>query len=169
MNTLKLKNKVSIITGATQGIGKAIAQKYASEGSGIAIIGRNGKKGKEVAQGIRDGHGVNSIFDSCDVANYQEVKKTTEAILADFGHVDILVCNAGWTINTPFESMDIEIWDKAISINLNGAFYFVRGLIGPMLKNKKGNIIFVGSSTTVTGSGGGVHYAASKAGLVGGS
>ena len=53
MNTLKLKNKVSVITGATQGIGKAVAQKYASEGSGIAIIGRNGKKGKEAARGIK--------------------------------------------------------------------------------------------------------------------
>ena len=167
MDELNLSGKVSVITGATKGIGKAIAEAFAAHGSKVAIIGRDKKRGKEVSKLISVKHNTDCIFYSCDVGIHKEVKYTCQKILDKFKKADILVCNAGWTISAHINEMEIDVWNKAIAVNLNGAFYFIRYLIGPMLRQKKGNIIIIGSSTTLNGGGGGVHYAASKAGLIG--
>ncbi|MCL5985689.1 MAG: SDR family oxidoreductase [Actinobacteria bacterium] len=167
MKNLSLSNKISVITGATKGIGAEIARLFAEAGSKVAIIGRSEDKGIEVKSQIEKACTSKCVFYRCDVANYAEVKATSKKILIDFGGVDILVCNAGYASIAPLNEMKIEEWEKAIDINLSGVFYFIRSFINSMLEKKKGNIIIIGSSTTATGSGGGVHYAASKAGLLG--
>jgi len=167
MNELDLSGKVSVITGATKGIGKGIAETFARHGSKVALIGRNKERGKEVSKQIRTACNTECIFYGCDVGIYKEVKGVCKKILDDFRKVDVLVCNAGWTVRAPINKMKIEVWEKSVAVNSSGAFYFIHSLINSMLEQKKGSIIIIGSSTTLNGGGGGVHYAASKAGLIG--
>lgn len=167
MRNFDLNGKTAVITGATKGIGLGIARTFAENGAELALIGRNIKSGKTTLSEIKDISKKKSMFYSCDVGKYSQVKKTCDQILSDFNKVDILVCNAGWTVRAPLEDMDIKIWDKAIAVNLNGVFYFIRSLINSMLDNKYGNIIIIGSSVTWNGAGGGLHYPATKAALSG--
>lgn len=167
MRDFNLAGKVAVITGATKGIGLGIAKTFAENGAELALIGRNVKSGKKALSEIKDISKKKARFYSCDVGKYNQVKITCDRILSDFSRVDILVCNAGWTIKARLEDMDIEIWDRAIAVNLNGVFYFIRNLINSMLDNKYGNIIIIGSSVTWNGAGGGLHYPATKAALSG--
>jgi 3-oxoacyl-[acyl-carrier protein] reductase len=167
MKKFDLSGRVAVITGATKGIGLGIAKTFAENGAELALIGRNIKSGKKALSEIKSISKNKASFYSCDVGQYSQVKKTCTKILKDFGKVDILVCNAGWTTRAPLKDMDIKVWDKAIAINLNGVFYFIRSFINSMLDNKYGNIIIIGSSVTWNGAGGGLHYPATKAALTG--
>ena len=167
MKKFDLTDKVAVITGATKGIGLGIAKAFAENGAELALIGRDIKNGEKALLEIKDISKKKTMFYSCDVRKYIQVKNTCDRILSDFNRVDILVCNAGWTVKTPLEDMDIKVWDRAIAINLNGVFYFIRSLINSMLDNKYGNIIIVGSSVTWNGAGGGLHYPATKSALSG--
>ncbi|MCD4670997.1 MAG: SDR family oxidoreductase [Actinomycetia bacterium] len=167
MGKFDLAGKTAIITGATKGIGLGIAKAFAENGAELALIGRDVKSGEKALSEIKNISKKRSMFYNCDVGEYIQVKKTCDLILSDFSRVDILVCNAGWTVRAPLKDMDIKIWDKAIAVNLNGVFYFIRSLINSMLDNKYGNIIIVGSSVTWNGAGGGLHYPATKAALSG--
>ncbi len=148
MKKFDLTDKVAVITGATKGIGLGIAKAFAENGAELALIGRDIKNGEKALSEIKDISKKKTMFYSCDVGKYIQVKNTCDRILSDFNRVDILVCNAGWTVKAPLEDMDIKVWDRAIAINLNGVFYFIRSLINSMLDNKYGNIIIVGSSVT---------------------
>jgi 3-oxoacyl-[acyl-carrier protein] reductase len=167
MKRFDLTGRTAVITGGTKGIGLGIATAFAGSGARLAIIGRDKKTGVKALSQIRDISKERSEFYRCDVGDYEQVRSTCQCILKDLKKVDILVCNAGWTVNAPLENMDIEVWEKAIAVNLNGVFYFVRNLINQMLDNKYGNIIIVGSSATWNGAGGGLHYPATKSALVG--
>jgi len=167
MKKFDLSGRTAVITGGNKGIGLGIARPLAGAGADIVIIGRDIESGEKALSGIRDISSRKSAFLKCDVGVYDEVKETCDIILKEFKKVDILVCNAGWTTNAPLETMDIKVWDKAVAINLNGVFYFIRCLINQMLDNKYGNIIIVGSSVTHNGAGGGLHYPATKAALSG--
>lgn len=162
-----LDGKTAVITGGTKGIGLGIAKALAGGGAETVIIGRDTESGEKALAGIRDISVKKSGFYACDVGAYDQVKKTCDRILEEFKKVEILVCNAGWTVKAPLETMDIKVWDKAVAVNLNGVFYFIRCLIKQMLDNKYGNIIIVGSSVTHNGGGGGLHYPATKAALSG--
>ena len=167
MKKFDLSGKVAVVTGATKGIGLGITKTFAENGAKLALIGRNIKSGENALSEIKSISNNEARFYSCDVEQYCQVKKTCSKILSDFGRVDILVCNAGWTVKAPLKDMDIKVWDKAIAVNLNGVFYFIRSLINSMLDNKYGNIIIIGSSVTWNGAGGGLHYPATKAALTG--
>jgi len=167
MKEFDLSNKITIITGGAQGIGKAIANKFACHGAKTIIIDINDKEAKITEREINNKFDNSCYFIHCDVTKYENVKNVCEEIIKKFKKVDILVYNAGWTTKAPLNQIDISVWQKAMDINLNGAFYFIKSLINSMLENKNGNIIMIGSSTTWTGSGGGVHYSASKSGIVG--
>ena len=167
MKKFDLSGRTAVITGGNKGIGLGIAKALAGGGAETVIIGRDIKSGEKAVKALKAISGEKTIFYRCDVGVYAEVKNTCDAILEEFKKVDILVCNAGWTTNAPLETMDIEVWDKAVAINLNGVFYFIRCLINQMLDNKYGNIIIVGSSVTHNGAGGGLHYPATKAALSG--
>jgi len=129
MSDLDLSGKVSVITGATKGIGKGIAETFARHGSEVALIGRNKERGKEVSKQIKTSYNTECIFYGCDAGEYKEVKGACKKILDDFGKVDILVCNVGWTVRAPINKMKIEVWEKAVAVNLSGAFYFIHSLI----------------------------------------
>ena len=119
MKKFDLSGKVAVVTGATKGIGLGITKVFAENGAELALIGRNVKSGEKALSGIKSITDKKIRFYSCDVGQYSQVKKTCSKILSDFGKVDILVCNAGWTVKAPLKDMDIKIWDKAIAVNLN--------------------------------------------------
>ncbi|MCL6087686.1 MAG: SDR family oxidoreductase [Actinobacteria bacterium] len=154
--------KVSLITGGASGIGKAITEAFAANGSDIALIDINQEAGSRIVKALIKEFKVKAQFYNCDISNYEEVKKTCKSIIEMFGKVDNLICAAGYGSKVSIETMDISEWKKAVDINLNGTFFIIHCLINQMLNQKKGNIIIIGSATVVTGSGGGVHYAASK-------
>ena len=167
MKDLDLSGKVSVVTGGTSGIGKGIAGVFSRYGSNVIIIGRNENRGKQVSNEIKDLYKSECLYLKCDVSIYEEVKATCQKILDKFGKVDILVCNAAYSNPAPLADLKIEEWNKSIAINLNGVFFFIHSLIRSMLAQRKGNIIIIGSSATINGGGAGIHYAASKAGLIG--
>lgn len=167
MKSLDLTGRVSVITGATQGIGKSIAETLSWNGSDIAIIDINEKDGLEVRNLIRGKAKVRCEFYRCDVSKNEEVSIVCKNILSDFKKVDNLVLNAGFSIREDIMNINIESWNKIIEVNLNGSFYFILNLIKPMISQKKGSIVFIASSSATTGSGGGISYPASKAGVIG--
>jgi len=162
-----LTGKTSLITGAAHGIGKGIAEKLCQHGSRAIIIDINDNEAKKTETEINKKYNGSCSYMHCDVTKFENVENTCREIINIYKKVDILVYNAGWTTRAPLPQIDVAAWQRAIDINLSGAFYFIKSLVGSMIENKKGNIILIGSSTTWTGSGGGVHYAASKAGLTG--
>jgi 3-oxoacyl-[acyl-carrier protein] reductase len=168
MAEFDLTDKTVIVTGGAHGIGKAIAEKLSIHGANTILVDINDQEGIQSAGQINKSCGYERCqFMHCDVTDFTSVKALCDEVIASYGKIDILVYNAGWTAAHPLEDMDIKIWHKGMDINLNGAFYFSRCCIHTMIENKKGNMIFVGSSTTWTGSGGGVHYSASKSGIIG--
>ena len=167
MQKLDLSGKVSVITGAARGIGESTAEIFIQHGSDVAIIDIDKKRGKEISSKLKKKYKEECGFFNCDVCKYNEVKDTCQKILYKFGKVDNLICCAGYSSVATLDNMKIEEWEKSIAVNLNGTFYFIRSLVNSVLEEKRGNIIIIGSSTKINGSGGGVHYAASKAGLYG--
>ena len=163
MSGFDLTSRVSVITGATGGIGKQVAYTFAAHGSSIAVVDINEKDGKKVASDIEKKHRVKALFIPCDITDYNIVNAAAGKIIKEFKRVDNLVIAAGYgPEKTSIEKLELSEWKKAIDINLNGTFYIIHALIKQMIAQKKANIIIIGSATVFTGSGGGVHYAASK-------
>ena len=167
MSLLSLKGKVSIVVGGASGIGEAVVKRFIEQGSNIAIVDINIEKVKELEKKLKNDYKVKLKGYRCDVRDYQEVEKCCNNIIDDFSVVDNMVYSAGFGSRMPLVDMNLEIWEKSIAVNLNGAVYFVKFLVPGMLEKGKGNFIIIGSSTTINGSGGGIQYAASKAGLIG--
>ncbi len=162
-NDLDQAGKVTVITGGASGIGRAIALTFAKKGSNLAIFDINAKEGKAVCGEITKNFEVNAEFYNCDISNYELVKMKAAEIINNFGKVDNIICAAGFSTKESIEKIDINSWNKAIDINLNGTFYIIKSFIADMIARKSGCIIIIGSATIYTGSGGGVHYAATKA------
>lgn len=162
MNNTSLKERVAVISGGASGIGRQIVNIFAAHGSNIAILDIDEKSGTETAQFIEREYKIKSLFISCNVADYENVNQACNKIISHFNNVDNIVCAAGYSSRAAIEEMDLSEWVKAVDINLNGTFYVIRCLVNNMLEHKKGNIILIGSATVETGSGGGVHYAATK-------
>jgi len=167
MNSLYLNGKSCVITGATRGIGRCIAETFSKYGSNVALIARSQKEGKIVTDKLNSSSAMRNIFYKCDVSSREQVRKTCKKILSDFKKVDILVLNAGISIRETLDNPTYETWDNVIGVHLNGSFYFIRNLIKKMISEKNGNVIIISSVSATTGSGGGVHYPAAKAGLIG--
>ncbi|HUK83143.1 MAG TPA: 3-oxoacyl-[acyl-carrier-protein] reductase [Verrucomicrobiae bacterium] len=158
-----LEGKVAVVTGAGRGIGKGIALKLASEGAAVAACGRT-LANVEAAVAEIDGR---ATAYAVDVSSGVQVGETCEKILKDFGHVDVLVNNAGVTRDQLLMRMSDEEWDAVLDTNLKGAFHFAKALSRAMLKQRSGRIINISSIIGLTGNAGQSNYAASKAGLVG--
>ena len=162
-----LKGKVAVITGGTRGIGNAIAKKYAENGANLAVIAT---KDNEKAQGAIEElkkNGTDVKLYLCDIKNADQVASVSEAILADFGGVDIVVNNAGITRDNLLPGMSIADIDDVIDINLKGTMYVTRSFIRNFIKRKGGNVINISSVVGLMGNKGQANYAASKAGIVG--
>lgn len=159
-----LNGKVALITGASRGIGKAIALRFASEGADIAFtdIKINDDTVKELeALGVKVGAYASNA------ADFADTQKTVEQILADFGRIDILVNNAGITRDGLMLRMDEAQWDAVINVNLKSAFNYIHAVIPIMSKQRGGSIINMSSVVGVSGNAGQCNYSASKAGLIG--
>jgi 3-oxoacyl-[acyl-carrier protein] reductase len=159
-------SRVALVTGASQGIGRACAMALAEGGALIALAARNEEKLAAVAREIVDKGGQAATF-RMDVGNEAEVKSAVKAVIERFGKVEILVNNAGVTKDTLLMRMKKQDWDSVIQTNLSGAFYTTQAVIGSMLKPRWGRIINVSSVFGQTGQAGQANYVASKAGLIG--
>ncbi len=158
--------RVALVTGASQGIGRACALALADGGASIALAARNEEKLAQVAKEIESKGGQAAAF-RMDVGNENEVKSAVKAAMERFGRIDILINNAGVTKDTLLMRMKRSDWDSVIQTNLSGAFFCTQAVIGKMLKERWGRIINVTSVFGQTGQAGQANYAASKAGLIG--
>jgi 3-oxoacyl-[acyl-carrier protein] reductase len=162
MTDLDQSGRVTVVTGGSSGIGRQISLTFAEHGSEVAIIDIN-EEGEKVAATIKKKYKKQATFFPCDITDFCKVEETCNAILSGYKKVDNLICAAGYGSKVEIEKLSVEEWNKTLNININGIFYVLKCLIEPMLHLKKGNIILIGSAAIFTGSGGGLHYAMSKA------
>jgi 3-oxoacyl-[acyl-carrier protein] reductase len=161
-----LQGKVALVTGASQGIGRACALELAKAGATVALAARNEVKLAEVAAQIAAAGGQAAAF-VLDIASEESIKAGAKSILDRFGKVEILVNNAGITRDGLMMRMKRADWDDVLGTNLTGAFLLTQALLPAMLRNRWGRIINITSVVGRTGQAGQVNYAASKAGLIG--
>lgn len=159
-----LEGKVALITGASRGIGKAIALKFASEGADIAFT--DVKINEETVAQL-EAVGVKVRAYTSNAADFADTHATVEKILADFGRIDILVNNAGITRDGLMLRMDEAQWDAVINVNLKSAYNYIHAVTPIMSRQKGGSIINMSSVVGVSGNAGQCNYSASKAGLIG--
>jgi 3-oxoacyl-[acyl-carrier protein] reductase len=158
--------RIALVTGASQGIGRACALALAEGGAIIALAARNEEKLTAVAKEI-EGLGGQAATFRMDVSKEDEVKSAVKAVIARFGKIEILVNNAGVTKDTLLMRMKREDWDSVIQTNLSGTFFTSQAVIGSMLKPRWGRIINITSVFGQMGQAGQTNYSASKAGLIG--
>ena len=157
---------VALVTGASQGIGRACALVLAAGGAKVALCARNEEKLQQAAAEIAGQGGEAAVF-KMDVASEDEIKSGAKAVLAHFGKIDILVNNAGVTRDQLMMRMKRSDWDDVINTNLTGPFLLAQAVVGSMLKQRWGRIINVTSIFGQIGQAGQTNYASSKAGLIG--
>jgi 3-oxoacyl-[acyl-carrier protein] reductase len=161
-----LEGRIALVTGASQGIGRACALALAKAGATVALAARNETKLAEVKAEIEAAGGAAEAF-ALDVASEESIQAGAKAVLAKYGKVEILVNNAGITRDKLVMQMKREDWDDVVATNLTGSFLLTQALLRPMLKNRWGRIIGISSVVGRTGQAGQVNYAATKAGLIG--
>jgi 3-oxoacyl-[acyl-carrier protein] reductase len=161
-----LKDKVALVTGASQGIGRATSLALAEAGAKVAIAARNTEKLASLAAEITAAGGE-ALSVPIDVADAAQVKTGFQQLLAKFGKLDILVNNAAITRDTLALRMKLEDWDAVLRTNLTGAHLCIQQALGAMLKQRAGRIINITSVVAETGNAGQANYVASKAGLIG--
>ena len=162
-----LKGKCAVITGASRGIGKAVALKLASLGANIVLNYRsNEKEALEVENQIKE-MGVETLCVKGDISKLEEVEKLVTAAKEKFGTIDIMVNNAGITKDTLILRMKEEDFDSVIDVNLKGVFNCLKTITPIMVKQKQGKIINLSSVVGISGNAGQVNYSASKAGVIG--
>ncbi|NLV20098.1 MAG: 3-oxoacyl-[acyl-carrier-protein] reductase [Bacteroidetes bacterium] len=162
-----LKNKTALITGASRGIGKAIALVFANEGADIAIT--NIADDAEFRDTLKDIEktGVKVKGYLSNAAVYEDSQKTVSEVLKDFSRIDILVNNAGITRDNLLMRMTEEQWDSVLTVNLKSVYNLTKAVIMPMIKQNGGSIINMSSVVGVSGNAGQTNYSASKAGIIG--
>ena len=163
---MSLSGRVALVTGASQGIGHAIALKLAEAGVTVAAAARNREKLNEVVSKITGAGGTAAAF-ALDVSDEEQIKSVIKAVIAQFGKIDILVNNAGITRDQLVMRMKRADWDAVLQTNLTSAYSCTQAVIGSMLKQRWGRIINVTSIFGQIGQAGQANYAASKAGLIG--
>ncbi len=162
----KLGNKVSIVTGASKGIGKAIAKIFAQAGTHVVCVSRTKDDLNILKKEILNDGGSVSIY-SCDVSNFDEVEGLIRNTVEEFSKIDIIVNNAGITRDGLIMRMSDEDWNTVIDINLKGTFNAIKAVSRQMMKQRSGRIINISSVVGLKGNAGQANYAASKAGIIG--
>lgn len=163
---MNLKGKTAIVTGASRGIGKAIAMALAQKGADIALVATKIETASATAAEVAK-LGVKTKAYAVNVADSGAVNSCVEQVMAEFGGVGILVNNAGVTRDNLLMRMSDADWQEVIDVNLKGAFQFLRAVTRPMMKARWGRVINISSVSGITGNPGQVNYAASKAGMIG--
>ncbi|MYH17676.1 MAG: 3-oxoacyl-[acyl-carrier-protein] reductase [Gemmatimonadetes bacterium] len=161
-----LKDKVTIVTGGAQGIGSAVAERFAAEGARIVLTSRDGAKAQEAADALNreggDARGVSLSIDDRD-----SVKNLVATVVEDYGAIDVLINNAATVRDTLLMRMKQDDWDEVIHVNLGGVFACTQAVIRQMMRQRSGRIINMTSIVGLTGNPGQANYAASKAGIIG--
>lgn len=159
-----LTQQVALVTGATRGIGKAIAIALAGEGAQVMLAARRGEVNETAEELRRQGYEVASV--TGDVSQMEDAKSMVEATLTRFGRLDILINNAGITRDQLLLRMTEEDWDQVIAINLKGTFNLTKSALKTMVKQRSGKIVNIASVIGMIGNTGQANYAASKAGVI---
>ncbi len=162
-----LDGKVALVTGAAKGIGKAIALKFASEGADVAFTDLviNEAAEETIKEIEAFGHKVKGY--ASNAADFAQTQEVVDQVMADFGHIDVLVNNAGITKDGLMLRMSEAQWDAVINVNLKSAFNFIHALTPIMARQRSGSIINMSSVVGISGNAGQCNYSASKAGLIG--
>ena len=162
-----LEGKVAIVTGASRGIGKAIAQQFIAQGAKVAFTYRSSAEAAAaLEQELSTGGGTVKGFQS-DAASMTDAERLVGEVVEAFGTVDIVINNAGITDDTLLMRMTEEQWDRVISVNLKSCFNLTKAVMRTMLKARSGSIVNISSVVGVQGNAGQANYAASKAGILG--
>ncbi len=162
-----LEGKTAVITGASRGIGKAIAMKYAQEGCNVAFTDLFADDNMKATEGELQALGVKAKGYASDAGSFADTDRVVNEIEKDFGRIDILVNNAGITKDTLLMRMTEEQWDAVINVNLKSVFNFTKAVQKFMLKQRSGSVINMSSVVGVGGNAGQANYSASKAGIIG--
>lgn len=163
---MRLKDKVALITGGAQGIGRTIAETYAREGAKLALWDVNEENVKKTAEEIKAKYGVETHGGKVNVTSFEEVEAGMKAIVDALGRIDILVNNAGITKDNLLIRMSDAEWDAVLAVNLKGPFNCTKAAFSPMRKAGGGRIINIASIVGLMGNAGQANYSASKGGLV---
>ncbi|MCE8423627.1 MAG: 3-oxoacyl-[acyl-carrier-protein] reductase [Candidatus Methanoperedens sp.] len=163
---MRLKDKVTIITGAGSGIGRETAILFAKEGSKIVIADVNEKAGLEVAETIKN-EGGEAFFSILDVSNRAQIRQVVKDTIDKYGKIDVLINNAGIIQDALIVKMTEEQWDRVISINLKGPFNCIQAVVEPMINQGSGVILNISSIVALYGNVGQANYVATKSGLIG--
>lgn len=169
---LNLSGQVAIITGASRGIGRAMAQVFAQAGAKVALLARTASQLDEVAETLNversNPQSVSSVLTlPTDVADESQVNAAVQKVLTTWGRVDILINNAGLISLGPLTQVEPADWERVLGANLTGAYFLCRAVASGMMAQKSGRIINIASITAQTGGvSAGIHYSASKGGLL---
>ncbi|KPK73702.1 hypothetical protein AMJ87_00835 [candidate division WOR_3 bacterium SM23_60] len=156
-----LESRIALVTGGAQGIGAEIAQGLAAEGARVIVTDINDNAGTQVSRGDR------IDYRHMDVSNPDEVARTVDEVVQNYGKIDILVNNAGVTSDKLLLRMTKEDWDRVLAVNVTGTFLVTKAVVRSMIKQRYGKIINIASVVGLTGNAGQANYAASKAGIIG--
>ena len=162
-----LQNKIALITGASRGIGRAIATTFAEQGASVAFTYLSSVEKGQALEDELKALGVNAKGYRSDASDYKQAEDLVATVLADFGTIDVLVNNAGITKDGLLMRMTEEQWDTVIQVNLKSVFNLTKAVTKPMMKAKYGSIINLTSVVGIRGNAGQANYAASKAGIIG--
>lgn len=165
--TKLLEGKTALITGASKGIGKSIAEKYAQQGANVAFTYLSSVEKGETLEKELSAFGVKVKGYRSDASDFAAAEKLINDVVADFGGLDILINNAGITKDNLLMRMSEEMWDDVINVNLKSCFNTVKAATRTFMKQKSGSIINMTSVVGVKGNAGQANYAASKAGIIG--
>ena len=162
----QLEDKIAIVTGGSQGIGKAIVQQFLDQGAKVAIWDIDTEKAEATKAELGASDAQLKIY-QVNVAEWEAVEATMKATHADFGRIDILINNAGITRDASMKKMSLEQWNQVIQVNLNGVFYCVRAAFPIMAAQNYGRIVNASSVVGIQGNFGQTNYVATKAGVIG--
>ncbi len=162
-----LEGKIALVTGASKGIGRSIAFRYAEHGASVAFTYLSSVEQAHALEAELTSKGVKAKGYRSDASDFAQAEKLINDVISDFGGLDILINNAGITHDTLLLRMSEEMWDKVISVNLKSCFNTVKAVTKQMMKQKSGAIINMTSVVGIKGNAGQANYAASKAGIIG--
>ena len=157
----RLSDKIAIVTGAGQGIGKAIAGKLAADGATVVVTDLDEATAIETAAGL-----PGAVAIAADVTDRQRVQVMVDEVVGQFGRIDILVNNAGWDKASPFIDSDPADWDRAIAVNLYGVLHTAKAVLPVMAEQGRGAVVNLGSDAGRVGSSGEAVYSAAKGGVI---
>lgn len=166
MSTTNEPRRVAFVTGASRGIGKAIALRLARQGRHVVLVSRSAAPLSDLAEQIR-AQGGSASYKAVDVGDAAALARSIDEVVSELGRLDVLVNNAGITRDNLVLRMSDAEWDEVINVDLKSAFVAIRAAARPMMKNRFGRIVNIASTSGVVGNAGQANYAAAKSGLIG--